>query len=269
MRHWKFVSAVLGLCVSVILGMLGFNVYIIIALVLIAIGTLFWGAWPWIKIVLKIERNQLEEKPKSLLTVEKDVVKSNYGTLGISWGLAIKNEGTDRADDCRGYLVKIDFADPSVGQTLSSWPVNQPLQWESLPIGISNNSINIHSLSKEILQIANRDPTRERLGKHELYLAYVNSEKFREEHYLPISTLPGGNNYLIVITITSLNRLPLYAICYMSNHKFGSAMILLDVKTEEPSIDDCRRILGSHGVDVAKKLTSELYREIRRDSHGC
>jgi len=222
---------------------------------LVAIGLLIWEYWP---LIIKIMGKSRNDKVELLLTVDRDILKSNYGTSGTSWGLVVKNEGTDRVDDCKGYLVKIEFADPSIGQTLSGWPLNQPLRWESLPIGTSNNSINIHSKSPEILQIANRDPLRKSLGKHELHLAYNKDEKFREEHYLPISTYVSGNAYLIVISITSLNRTPLYAICYMVNRIFGSAMLLLDVETRNPSIDECRQLLSSHSEDVARKLTSEL-----------
>jgi len=114
---------------------------------------------------------KFENETKPHLTVEK-VVESKYGKMnGESWGLVVHNQGIDRADDCQGLLLQIEFADPSVSQTLHTWPTNQPLQWENIP-DYSDISISILGLSSVVLQIANRDGMRDQYApkKHELHL---------------------------------------------------------------------------------------------------
>ncbi len=145
------------------------------------------------KITRRIEALQLEPAISELPLTIVDIATSNYGIRGKSWGLVIQNTSADIAINCLGELRMIEFADP-VGMKLSSWPMNQPLQWESTPVG-SKQSIDIPASSKAVLQIANYDittPTRQ----NELHLAYHLSEEFREKHYLPKSNYLGGNNYL-------------------------------------------------------------------------
>lgn len=213
----------------------------------------------------------LEKEREPQLTVEK-VVEGKYGnTSGESWGLVVHNQGTDRADDCQAQLLQLEFADPAIGQTLHAWPINQPLQWENIP-EYSAISTSIPGSSSVILQIANRDGMREHYipKKHALHLSFARSEDFREEHYLPVSTYAGGNDYLIIISVSSRNRLPLYVVCYIVNRRYGSQMILVEVVTEkQPTIDECRQMLIEHKAEIEKQLASGLYHGISMGSHGC
>jgi len=180
-----------------------------------------------------------------------NIATSNYGRVGKSWGLIIQNTGANVATGCIGQLRMIDFADP-IGMHLTNWPVNQPLQWESMPVG-SNRSIDLHAFSKEVLQIANYD-IKTQTRRNELHLAYYLSEEFREQHYLPMHNYPGGNNYLITICVSSNNRATIYAVCYMANRPLGTHVFLLEVSDNEPSLDDCHQMLASHKAEIEKQL---------------
>lgn len=205
---------------------------------------------------------RLMSSESDYMVVIADIVTSNYGRRGKSWGLVIQNTGADKAINCIGELRMIEFADP-VGMTLATWPVNQPLQWESIPVG-SSKSIDIPASSKAVLQIANYDITTPK-RQNKLHLAYYLSEEFREQHYLPRSNYLEGNNYLIIICVSSNNRPTIYAVCYMANRILTTRMFLLGVSDSEPTLDDCHRMLASHKAEIEKQLALKGYHEKGKD----
>lgn len=69
---------------------------------------------------------QLEKEPVLEIV---EVKEANYLQMGQTHGLVITNKGTDRADDCRGQLIEIEFANLEGGLSLYRYPVNQPLAW--------------------------------------------------------------------------------------------------------------------------------------------
>ena len=76
--------------------------------------------------------DNVDEGKESQLVIE-NVKRENYGNVaGFSWGLVVRNKGTDEAEECIGELVAIDFADKT-GMSLKTWPTNQPLQWGNIP----------------------------------------------------------------------------------------------------------------------------------------
>jgi len=56
----------------------------------------------------------------------------------------------------------------------------------------------------------------------------------------------------------------------MVNRRYGSQMILVEVVTKkQPTIDEGRKMLIAHKVEIEKQLASGLYHGINMDSHDC
>jgi len=187
-------------------------------------------------------RFEKEKEPRIRI---KRVIWENAGSMyGGNLGLLISNEGIDKAEDCRGYLVEMEFVNPPQNESLSRWPQNCSLQWaEELASRKYIENFAIPGKTDIILEVVYWRPSS--LSRVELYLAYVSSEEFRQGHALLVS-----RGILMVVSVISRNALPIYAICFLETESgFGYRMELLDVKTERPTIDECRQILNSRKAD--------------------
>ena len=195
------------------------------------------------------------EKEKEPRLAIKGIARSHYGKKGHSWDLIIKNLGTDRADDCKGTLVGIDFAKPTEGLSMEWWPKNEQLQWaERLPSMLQEFSI--PGLESRNLRVIVNELSKPQTPYHDIrtvYIAYARDELSRERSPLDAGTLftPTSNitvdtaSCILVIGITSKNAVPIYAICYLTRDYagFGYELNLLDQKSDLPNIADCRQTL--------------------------
>ena len=187
-------------------------------------------------------RFEKEREPRLRI---KEVIWGNAGAMyGGNLGLLVSNGGLGRAEDCRGYLVEMEFANPSQNQSLFRWPQNCPLLWaEELARGEYTENFAIPGKTDRVLEVAYFRPSSH--STTDLYLAYVGSEQFRQGHALKVS-----DGILIVVSVTSKDAFPIYAICLLGTEVgFDYRIELLAIKTECPTIDECRQLLNSRKVD--------------------
>jgi len=226
-------------------------------------------------VYIKFER---EKEPR--LTIV-DIVRSHYGEKGHSWELIIKNLGTDRADDCRGTLVDIDFAKPIDSFSMEWWPKNEQLQWaERLPSNTKEFSIpGLESKNLRVIINELSEPQTPYDNIPALYIAYARDELSRGRsalstgtYFSPTSSVTiDAASSILVISVTSKNREPIYAICYLDRDysKLGNDynLILLDEnKRERPSIDTYRRMLETLGLGRRSKYDKPKTNRRKRSS---
>lgn len=176
---------------------------------------------------------KFEEKIKPRLEIEY-VTEQLYGGLGSVRGLIIRNQGTDEAVSCQGRLVEMEFEIPQRSQSLFRFPKYQPLKWGEEPWGISSGNISIPGSESAVLNIVRWESRR-----HNPRLAYACIDTPLRD------TLPTGYGILLVISITSQNSAPIYAICLLdlTMKPTGYELKLLGKRTQQPSIDDCRQLI--------------------------
>lgn len=216
--------------------------------VAIAFGLIPVGAVAFLLFIYNLIRApvflRFEKESEPRLRI-KEVIWKNAGTMyGGNLGLLISNEGLGRAENCRGYLVEMEFANPPQNQSLFRWPKNHPLQWaEELAKEEYTGNFAIPEKTDNVLEVVYWRPSSH--STIDLYLAYTGSEQFRQGHALKIA-----DGILIVVSVISKNALPIYAICLLGTEVgFDYHMELLAVKTERPTIDECRQLLNSRKVD--------------------
>ncbi len=147
-----------------------------------------------------------------------------------SWGLQIKNEGTDQAEDCQGQPVEMDFLTPQKDKSFVEWLRHQRFRW--VGESPSSTSFSIPGKSRAELEVMTRPPV-----EFEIYdglrLTYIGENDFSQP-----PCLPWDYKILTVISIVSKNALPIYAVCLLDTAKvkFDDRLKLLDVKSECPSI---------------------------------
>ncbi|MBA7668906.1 hypothetical protein ES703_77026 [subsurface metagenome] len=177
---------------------------------------------------------KFEEKMKPRLEIEC-VTEQLYGGLGSIRGLIIRNQGADEAVNCQGRLVEMEFVIPQKNQSLFRFPTNQPLKWGEEPCGESSGNITIPSLSKAALMIVRWSSIR---VNPRLAYACID-DPYRD-------TLLTGYEILLVISITSQNSVPIYAICLLAltRRPEGYDLKLLGKRDQQPTIDDCRQLIS-------------------------
>ena len=177
---------------------------------------------------------KFEERMNPRLKIEK-TTEQLYGGLGSIRGLIIHNQGTDEAVNCQGRLVEMEFAIPQKSQSLFRFPTNQPLKWSEEPCGKSSGNISIPGLSKADLMIVRWSSIRVNPR-----LAYACIDDPHRD------TLFTGYEILLVISITSQNSAPTYAICLLdlkSQLKGYDLKLVVDKLDQQPTIDDCRQLI--------------------------
>ena len=191
----------------------------------------------------RLERDRLEQRSRPCLRIEA-TTSWNYGQSGQSLGLRIRNQGTDRADDCRGHLVEIAFASPPHDVTLSQFPVSHPLQWSVELPGTIGDAFSIPGSGTAVLEILYWELVSRTPAISCVYISYVGSQEFRRNHSIQFEW--GG--ILLVISVTSQHAMPIYAICLADKDAsgFGYRLELLGVDSQCPTTNGCRRMLVSH-----------------------
>lgn len=176
---------------------------------------------------------KFEDKIKPRLEIEC-VTEQLYEGLGSVRGLIIRNQGTDEAVNCQGRLVEMEFAIPRKSQSLFKFLKYQPLKWGEEPWGISSGNILIPGSESAVLNIVRWSSIRVNPR-----LAYACIDDPLRD------TLLTGYEILLVISITSQNSVPIYAICLLdlTMKPTGYELKLLGKRTQQPSIDDCRQLI--------------------------
>lgn len=188
-----------------------------------------------------------EKQPK--LTV-REVVRGNLSRTQSSWGVLVANQGTSRADDCRGEIIYLEFATPPKGLSMRGWPINQPLQWAQALTGTS--SINIPGSRDAVLQVIVGD-------SDELCIAYAVSEAFRNDHAIHAS-----NDFIAGIAITSKDTTPVYAVVFIVKRAFGglvTKMYILEITKNKPTEQDYHQILDEHWEEIERNVNAILHPE--------
>lgn len=214
--------------------------------VLLALARLVLAPY-WMHKKVEKERDELKERAKPRLII-KCAAPANNGMRQGAWGLLVHNQGSDRAEDCRGQLVEMEFANPQEHSTLSNYPMSHSLLWrEELAGVIRAGGFNIAGGDERISEIVYWKVVA--FGISRLYLAYVGSEEFRHNNTLPVPP-----EILMVVSVTSKNATPMYAVCLLDEDAVaGYNMELIDVRSERPTIDECRQLLSSHKGETGKQ----------------
>jgi len=168
------------------------------------------------------DKNALIKRAKPKLTVERTTV-SNYKS-GYNWKIEIKNNGTDSADDCRGQLIILADEKPDKNWSLDRWPINEYFSW-----GNDRESVSIPGSGRLELEVANNDG----IGGH-VHLAYAKGEEFREQHNIAIFR----GAVILVLSITSKNALPIFAVCML--HQYCEGFNNLELKEVTAILPDVK-----------------------------
>ena len=129
----------------------------------------------------------------------------------------------------------MEFAIPPEGQSLFRFPTNQPLKWGEEPWEISSGNISIPGSESAVLNIVRWESRRDNPR-----LAYASIDTPL------VDTLLTGYEILLVISITSQNSAPVYAICLLdlTRRPEGYDLEFLGKRDQQPSIDDCRQLVS-------------------------
>lgn len=197
-----------------------------IALVIVLLG-LFLFNLIRAPVYLKFEK---EKEPVLKIVAVKS---SNYQQSGHTFGLVIENKGTDIADDCRGQIIEIELYERSLtSQSSFGLPVNQCLTWaEQEGVWETNKTFTIPGKSTKIL--------------HSIIFRYVSGRPVVEIAYSASQDLRVNNaitNFeyaYMVISVTSQNRSPVYAVCRYrrtAERVLYPELVLLGVTKDKPTI---------------------------------
>jgi hypothetical protein len=229
--------------------------FIAFGLVPMVVATILLFFWNLMRAPVFI-RFEKEKEPR--LAIINGVVRSFYGQSGHSWELVIRNLGTDKADDCRGTLVDIDFGRHTEGFSMEWWPKNEQLQWAERSSGIIQEFSIPGGESRNLRVIINEltEPQKPYPPVFAAYLAYARDELSRERSALYTGTYCSPTSAvtidtassILVISVTSKDRAPIFAVCYLQHNGSKSRedykLTLLEKDMmERPSIDTCRKML--------------------------
>lgn len=180
---------------------------------------------------------KFEERMKPRLKIER-VRKLEYAGQEGGFGLVIYNEGIDRAEDCRGQVIEMEFRESQPNISLCGYLVNQLLRWREGGVGY----FSIAGKSRAVLEVVSW-----KFQKANPLLAYADDSK-------QIPAFPTDYEILIVVEVTSLNALPIYVICLLDtkwSFGYGYDMKLLGTSAQCPTISDARQL----AVDKGGSLT--------------
>lgn len=248
----SFVITVIGGGIALVypnlMGAMTFLFWVIPLAVFIVTGCIafIFGSF-WFYKKAEAEKNLLINKAKPKLKVLNRVM-SNRSHDNVCFGLLIKNEGSDEAQDCRGFIEKIEFVIEDSRVSLRRVPQNQLLKWRDgnddfgyRPIG--NNPV--------VLDVVYTNP--ETLSRMGAYLAYFNDAEYI--HNISFDS----RDVLLVVSVASKDTLPLYTVCYFRMHFTGFLPVFEILQSnlpQCPSIHDCRQILAQNRERIDNILVS-------------
>lgn len=170
---------------------------------------------------------KFEKEREPQLIVEQDTAVCNH-KLGYSWRIKVTNKGTDTAKGCKGQLIVMVDEIPQPRMSWERWPFNESLNWSD-----GKEATEIRKETKELEVIYGGG-----YGKP-LYLAYAKDEAFREQYALKLWS---SSNILLVISISSDGKLPVYAVCRFLRHcDTFKHLEILAITSECPDITSYQR----------------------------
>jgi hypothetical protein len=170
--------------------------------------------------------NSLEEEREPNLIVEQDTAVCNH-KLGYSWRIKVTNKGIDTAKGCKGQLIVMVDEIPQPHMSWERWPFNESLNWSD-----GKEVTEIRKETKELEVIYGGGYGKPR------YLAYAKDEAFREQYALQL----WSSNILLVISISSDGKLPVYAVCRFLKHcDTFKHLEILAITSERPDITSYQR----------------------------
>ncbi len=183
---------------------------------------------------------KFEKEKEPCLIIDGVTTEFSNKISGGCWVLLIRNQGTDQAEDCRGRLVDIEFAQPQKNQSLFRWYKNHSLEWTE---GF-RDSISIPGRQSGTLRLATWDSSQG-FPNNQLRVAYANN---------PTTIfLPTDREIIFVVSVASKDTLPQYVVCLldMINAPFIKSLRVWKVFGEQPTLDDCRQlILGKEDFQI-------------------
>lgn len=147
---------------------------------------------------------KFEKKMKPCLEILR-ITEQNVGQTGAGWSLEIRNDGIEPAKGCHGNLEDIEFETSQGGLSLARMPRARDLGWSGQLENASDYTI--AGGQHAMLNLVNRDSAA---PDKTITLAYRSTVQFRIEH-----KLPQNDPILLLISIISEGRVPLYAICLL------------------------------------------------------
>lgn len=207
-----------------------------IAFGLIPVGAfaIFLFIWNLIRAPVYIKWEEEKEPVLEIVAVKPE----SYQQMGQSFGLVIENKGTDMADDCRGQIIEIEFASPQRSQSMFSWPVNRYLTWaEQEGVWGTNKPCTIPGKDSKELQLI---IFRYVGGKQVVEIAYSDSQDLRINN-----SITHLEDAYMVISLTSKNRPPIYAICRYrrtADTMWYPELVLRDVTKDKPTISSYQKL---------------------------
>ncbi len=188
----------------------------------------------WFKPHRKIAELEVEKELRLKII---EVREENYQQAGRVFGLVIENEEADIAEGCRGELTEIEFANLKSEMTAFRWPVICPLTWSEEEYTLSvTQPLKIYGKSRKVLNLI---IFRYVDGRPVVEIAYKNNQ------FLRISQqITNFKDIYMVISATSLNRLPIYAVCRYRNAgdtRWNQKLELCDVTKDKPTISSYRQ----------------------------
>jgi hypothetical protein len=177
-----------------------------------------------------------ERDKEPCLTIFKEPDEGGSLDHGHYRGLTIKNEGTQEAEGCRGQLEDIINIETNERQI---FPINRNLQWSRYSAMEPTEVLPIAGRGFAVLDVALVTDMRLKgsPSRRQFQIVFAGGPDAREAQEIPV-----GGTYLALISVTSKDKEPIYALCYLDTR--GEArnfrMEIKYIGIQRPNLDDYR-----------------------------